>query len=203
MTLLSFLRRLFGVEPFSGTAPKPAVKPNFKNTIIEVALGLERENIRESEGKNRGPGIRRFWGATSFGFAGYEQRQPWCAAAAAWNIAEAASKFFGGKGVVPFSLPRSARVVDWPTWARANSTHWKVLSPKNNEAQAGDIIGWDFNGDDPSGTHMGIVLSDERADGTFTTGEGNTDPDGSREGNGYYLKKRTRSKAIYLIRWVG
>lgn len=200
MTALAFLRRIFGLENIAGIPTPKKESVGMDEAMVEVAEELASERIRETS-TNQGPGIARFWAATSYP-TGYKDRQPWCAATLAWIVREAAKRTYGA--TVPFRLPTSARVLDWIDWARENKGHWQLLSPAKSTVMEGDIVGWDFNGDEGGGTHIGLATSDERKDGRFDTAEGNTNAAGSRDGNGFYLKdNRTRKSAIFIIRSIG
>ena len=163
-----------------------------------IAIAESQLGIRETS-KNQGPGIRKFWTATSYGTAGYDDRQPWCAAYACWLVREATQIVFP-EGDQPYTLPRDAAVVNWVKWAKENKMDVDCITGK---VKAGDILLWDFNGPDkPGGTHMGIAVSEEHADGTFVTCEANTNEEGSRDGNGVFRRTaRTRHRTIAVLRF--
>jgi len=201
MTFFSFIRRIFGVETFTQPA-KVQRAAHMEETMVAVAEELVSEHIRESHGPNQGPGIKRFWEATSYK-DGYAMHEPWCAAAMCWIVREAAFRRFG-LPPYPWRLPTSAAVNQWRKWAEDNRSHWQLLDPAKATVEEGDIVGWDFNGTKLGGTHIGLAISDERRDGTFDTAEGNTSPAGSRDGGGFYeLHHRTRKSAIFIIRFIG
>jgi hypothetical protein len=121
----------------------------------------------------------------------------------AWVVREAANRMSEPE-YVPFMLPRSAAVNDWPKWARGAS-QWAVVDPHTEKVKAGDIVCFDFHGRDNSGgTHIAIATGNETSAGTFETVEGNTSPDGSRDGNGVYLRNsRTRKGVFSVLRYTG
>ena len=208
MNLLKWIKQMIGLESMVKPSGASQFAANVKRGLVAEMLRVVREldaaDIRETEGKNQGPGIRQFWGATSYGFKGYDDRQPWCAAAACWIVREACFRIFGvNLAALPFRLPRSAAVLGWIDWAKSNSPHWQYLNPLKTKVRAGDIIGWDFNGPMPSGTHIGIAVTDEDGNGRFSSGEGNTDATGTREGDEFLIHpNRTRKGAIYIIRYA-
>jgi cell wall-associated NlpC family hydrolase len=59
------------------------------------------------------------------------------------------------------------------------------------KAQAGDIVMYTFS-------HVGIVISDNGK--TIQTVEGNTNGEGSREGDGVYFKTRNKSLVKRFVR---
>jgi peptidoglycan hydrolase-like protein with peptidoglycan-binding domain len=73
-------------------------------SIAARIVGLARADlgIRETEGKNHGPGIAKFWPATNYP-TGYANREPYCAAAVCYWVKEAA-----GSIKPAFDLPRTA-----------------------------------------------------------------------------------------------
>lgn len=188
---------VLGFKPMAPNFKSPG---SFKDTMAGVVREEVARGIRETS-RNQGPGIEKYWPCTSYGIQGYTDRLPYCAAAMCYVVAEAVKRFFT-TSPVPFALPTSAGVVNWPVWARKQKDSWRVLDPKLSPVKAGDLVCWDFNGtDEPGGTHIGFALSDERKDGTFASGEGNTNASGSREGDGFYEKNsRTRKAAFAIIR---
>lgn len=193
---MNFISRIIAFFRRSSPAPAAAATRSFAAELVKVATQQAALGIRETS-HNHGPGIEKFWTATSYGPAGYRNREPWCAAFLCWVVKQAALGHYGESP--PFRLPRSAAVNDWPAWAQSQPA-WKVVKP--SPVKAGDIICWDFNGRDNSGgTHIGLAISNERADGTFDTIEGNTNAEGSRDGNGvYHRTTRTRKAAFAILR---
>lgn len=198
----SFFSRILSWFRRPAASESPVKKPlTFPQVLVQVSLEKGNQGIRETS-RNRGPGIEELWTATSYGTAGYRKREPWCATGAAWSVREAARRHFGESA--PFRLPRSAAVNDWPRWAD-DSPVWRRFDPKATKVQPGDIICWDFNGrDEPGGTHIGVAVSGERSDGTYDTSEANTNAEGSREGNGWFIRTtRTRKGVFAILRYVG
>lgn len=128
--------------------------------------------------RNQGPGIKKYWPATSYP-EGYANREPWCAAFVAWCVAQ----FLGEKA----SRPKSAAV---PRWVPdALKLGWKVFGPRDGLLfpASGDIVVFAFS-------HIGIVESFDG--GVIQTIEGNTDDGGSREG----LEVARRHRALAICR---
>lgn len=136
--------------------------------------------------RNRGPGIAKFWEATSYP-KGMQDRQPWCAAFVAWVVRQAMR-------VEPRLLldeatrPKSAAVKYWIPAARR--LKWEIFEVRGGKAeggsvpQPGDIVVYTFS-------HIGVV---EAFNGAVLAIEGNTDDAGSREGR--VVAARLRSLSI-------
>lgn len=147
--------------------------------------------VRETS-KNQGPGIEKYWAATSY-TEGYKNREPWCAAFVAWVIAEAMRRGHA-LGLTEATRPKSAAVRDWLTWAEKPSSGALVfhVGDKDHKPDDGDIVVFTFS-------HIGIVAG-PLTNGYFRTVEGNTDASGSREGGGVFAKNRASSLAKAFIR---
>lgn len=126
-------------------------------------------------GINRGPLVQRFLASVGLG-PGY----PWCAAFMSHVLRQA--------GYVGGPTKGRAAVRNWAKWAKDENKVY--LKPKR-----GDLFYW-LN---KNGTgHIGIVA--EVNGGTVRTYEGNTNAQGSREGDGVYEKSRQTS-GLRFIRW--
>lgn len=146
-------------------------------------LAVARTQIGVAEtSRNRGPGLAKYWPATTYP-DGMKNREPWCAAFAAWCVMRA----LGASA----PRPRSARVRDWvPDALRLG---WRVFGPRDGLLfpEPGDIVVFTFS-------HIGIV---ERFDGGHViTIEGNTDDAGSREGREVAVRSRSVSLCRSFIR---
>lgn len=105
--------------------------------------------------------------------------EPWCSAFVYWCHIRA--------GV---SIPGPARSYAWsPTWFKSHLV---------DEPASGDVFGIYFKELGRIG-HVGIV---SKVDGSFIeTIEGNTNADGSREGNGVWKKRRLKRQIRSYSRW--
>ena len=196
MKLPHFIRWLFGIDKLN-TMDKPL---SFPEAIVIVAREQAALGIHE-DSQNHGDGIAKYWTATSYP-DGYVNREPYCAAFGCWVIKEAMIRFYGDVDHAPFLRPKSARVLDWPAWARKdeNEDVWDIKDPDATRVRPGDILLYDFNGPTKSGgTHLAIATSNERVDGTFDTCEGNTNAAGSREGDGVYEKHTRKRTSLFAI----
>lgn len=157
-----------------------------------VAVLMTRANFRETS-QNQGPGIADYWPATSYP-DGYRERAPYCAAFACWGVREAT------KGrEVPFSLPKSALVLDWVAWTTANKGKGvELLDPKADgfKIRAGDICLMKFGG----GKGHLFVSRGPGDTGQTLTIEANTDDALSREGDGTFAKVRSVASIYKVVR---
>ena len=147
-----------------------------------ISVAQSQRGVKETS-KNQGPGIEKYWSATSYGVAGYHERLPWCAAFVSWVVKSA--------GVLSQDkLPNTAGAFEFQSWAKSNGIPI-TMSPRS--VSRGDIVVFSFS-------HIGIATSDSSGN-SFTTIEGNTDSSGSREGGGVWEKTRSLSSlssAIHL-----
>jgi peptidoglycan hydrolase-like protein with peptidoglycan-binding domain len=157
----------------------------FGKVLVEAA-GQE-VGIRETS-KNLGPGIAKYWKATSYP-GGYANSEPYCAAFICWLFFVAARAI--GAGSVRFTLPTSPVAYDFETWAKAN--HGKGVSFVSNP-QPGDVFTL------ARASHVGLVVG--VTGDVIETIEGNTDGSGSREGDGVYRRTRPISSVRKFIRAV-
>lgn len=168
-------------------------------TAAELFLDIARRDVGQTERtSNRAPWIEKYWPDTSYP-KGHEDRQPYCAAAVCYWLAQLGRELRGegelkntfGMDSTAFNKWRckSARAFGWRDWARDKGL--QVL-PESATAQPGDIIVFDFS-------HVGLVEADLGKSG-FATIEANTNAAGSREGDGCWNKTRARHLAQCLIR---
>lgn len=141
------------------------------NPVSERALHVARSYVGEREtSHNSGPFVDRFLQAV-----GLKPGYPWCAAFVYNCLLEA--------GFPPQKLPsrsRAAAVRNWESWARQHNAI-------RREPERGYLFYWiNANGTG----HIGFVRGVEST-AAFSTIEGNTNPRGSREGDGVYQNTRT------------
>ena len=113
---------------------------------------------------------------------GLSGRYAWCAAFASHVFVEADVK---------------APVSAWsPDWFRSNVVYSKNrITIEDFRSQPGQVIGLYYEGLGRIG-HVGLIVGEDRLH--YRTIEGNTGPDGGRDGDGVYKKIR-RKKGIYKI----
>lgn len=154
-----------------------------------VRLARADLGIRETEGKNQGPGIAKFWPATNYP-EGYENREPYCAAAVCYWVKAAA-----GTLKPPFELPRTATAFGFLAWAEKQAGREVEIVAKGATFQPGDIVVFEFS-------HVGIVEARCPAGKTTVqTIEANTSPTGAgNEGGGVFRRPRPRNLIRGIIR---
>jgi hypothetical protein len=147
--------------------------------------------VRES-GRNSGEDVRKYQEATNLEERGFA----WCAAFVDWCIKEwltdaEAVKWLGLRVRTPEAWrPKTALAYGFLNWAKDRPNTTEVLMPRA-KAQAGDIVMYTFS-------HVGIVISDNGK--TIQTVEGNTNEEGSREGDGVYYRTRNKSLVKRFVR---
>lgn len=155
--------------------------------LVDVAL--REVGAHEQGGSNLGARVEVYQAATTLPIAAW----PWCAAFVAWCLAQ---WIHDPKVIDTLQLAdpatwrfRSARAFDLESWGRA---HGASLISSEAPCKPGDLVTYSFS-------HCGIVVRDN-GDGTFEAVEGNTGADGSRDGDGVYLKRRPKSAVRYFVR---
>jgi peptidoglycan hydrolase-like protein with peptidoglycan-binding domain len=168
---------------------RPAPRPS-GNTIprLLVDLAIADIGIKETS-RNQGPGIAKYWEATTYP-AGYKNREPYCAAAVCYWIREACT---GRK--VPFDLPRSALAFDFLTWPSRQLNQGLLYLNKRADLLPGDIIVWEFS-------HVSVLEHPApKAQTQLRTIDANTSPESSNnEGGGVYRRTRARTLVRGVVR---
>lgn len=149
--------------------------------IVEIALS--QVGVRETDGNNQGPEIKRYQLATWLQPGPW----PWCAAFTAWVLREAS--IAAGRDDVKLCRDASAY-----GWEKHGAKRGWILLPEQSPALPGDFVTFDFS-------HIGIVISDNGP--TIATVEGNTNGRGDRDsesGDGVWKKSRVRPLVKTFIR---
>lgn len=145
---------------------------------------MELVGVREATGKNDGPEVARVLLTVGLG-EGYS----YCAAT------NYACYTWAGE-----TLPGKPSDYAWsPTWADASKVVWRPSDPSPYEAVPADVFTLYYPSLKRVG-HTGLVL---RQEGQYViTFEGNTNADGAREGNGFWIKRRRLSEIHRITRWI-
>lgn len=165
-----------------------------RQLLIEIAL----EDVDKVEvSRNRAKWIEKYWPDTSY-VGGYANREPYCAAACAFWLAELGRRLAErgqlkatlGKSLVQFNSWRckSARAFDWLKWAELRGL--KVL-PDYRTPEPGDFMVFDMS-------HIGVVQR-VLPSGQLQTVEANTGITGDREGEGCFVKIRSPKLALGFV----
>lgn len=160
------------------------------NNPIALIAEVAREYLGTREtSRNQGPHFAAFWAATNY-HVGEENREPWCAAFVCFCVQEAMRR---NPAIAMPHPPRFAAVSEWIPWARQPEVGALVFGPFSDATAApGDILVFQFS-------HIGIVTG-RKPGGWISTIEGNTNGEGSREGDGVYEKTRGYSSVRAFIR---
>ncbi len=148
----------------------------------ELAEIARREvGVREVT-RNDAPRIRQYWSAVPACEGNWKVRAAWCAGFVSWCVREADPEWE--------DRPAFEGVSEWLGWCIKHAEI--VCHPdqgvfsKEHAPSAGDIVIFL-----PHFSHIGIVTGWN--DGAVETIEGNTNDEGSREGDGVYARRRSLS----------
>ena len=142
-----------------------------------AATYLSQIGVKEATGNNDGPQVEAYLAVT-----GFTAGAPWCAAFVAWTYTT---------NDVP--NPKSA----WsPAWfPESKVIYSRDVSSTGTIPQRGDVFGI-YYGSLGRIAHVGFVH--QWGDNIVITVEGNTNDDGSREGNRVAMKRRP-ARTIYKV----
>lgn len=165
-----------------------------KNPLSIVAEIAESQVGVHESGENTGSQVKKYQATTSLGGTGW----PWCAAFVCWCFQEALKRPGFKLAVSLDQVPRSARAFGFDTtWAKSvkafTFSGGKVNSKTGPQPKRGDIVVFSFS-------HVGIVTADYEGGGYVATVEGNTNEEGSREGNAVVKKRRSLSVCRNFVR---
>lgn len=147
-------------------------------SVLQVAS--KEVGVREV-GDNRGARVQQYQAATTLGGTGW----PWCAAFVCWCIQQVFGRTTGRKLFTPSA---SCDVI--LAWARKLG----ILKSTPVAGCAGLVMASKYDA-----THIFLVESVHP--GYVVTIEGNTNTNGSRNGNGVYRRKRPLSSKYLYVHW--
>ena len=157
---------------------------NGKNYYIKrlSAVYTAEIGVRELTGKNDGKRVEEYLASCGLG-KGYA----WCAAFVNWCMVQSGVRGAG-----------SAWSPDW--FPSANTIYTRGGRGNINPSKC-DVMGL-YYADKKRIAHVGFI--DDWAEGSdYTlTVEGNTNDDGSREGDGVYRKRRLKAQVYRVSRWI-
>jgi hypothetical protein len=96
---------------------------------------------------------------------------------------------------VTFQRPETAGAWDFENWCKSVDKTVMLKKPHKGDIKRGDIVCFTFS-------HIGIATLPPDSNGFISTVEGNTNGEGSREGDGVYKKTRHISKIRSRIRFM-
>lgn len=161
-----------------------------RERLVSIAL---RDRGKTEETHNQADWIAKFWPTTTYP-DGMENQEPYCAAGCCYWVCEwvkmpEVQQAFGMSASEMESWrPKSPAVFDWNDWAEAKGLQ---MLGRDEVLHTGDIFIFDCS-------HIGVVWTD-RGQNVLTM-EANTGPMGERDGDGAYVKIRSRSEARNFIR---
>lgn len=151
-----------------------------------VNVARSQLGVIETTNDNQGPGIDKYWKATTYP-NGMAKKEPWCAAFASWVIQES-------KILPPAELPRTSGVSEFLNWANRKPYAQRINNPRS--IAKGDLVFL------KSSSHIGIATTDSDASGGFRSIDGNTGAPGGRGNQGVHEKPRRVSGMRAIIRIV-
>ena len=160
-----------------------SILPERIASIAESKIG-----IRETGGANKGTALAEFFAADDYR-PSPDHGYAWCAAFVC-RIVQLAME---GRQWT-FERPRSAGAWRFEDWSLAqDASTWTKKNP-GLDIKRGDLVIFKIS-------HIGIAVSDADANGGFFCVEGNTGPNGGRDGDGVYKKNRHTNLVKTRIRF--
>lgn len=152
--------------------------------IAESQIGTEEDRAHT----NKGSDIAKYQASTELDGQGW----PWCAAFVDWCVAKYA-RTYPDRLPDYFLLPKTAAAFGLEDWGREQKG--RVFSPYSPLApQVGDIVVYKFS-------HCGVVTELIASDPVnFFAVEGNTNPEGGRDGYTVAHRKRSRHEVRSFVR---
>jgi peptidoglycan hydrolase-like protein with peptidoglycan-binding domain len=176
--------------PANGTLTGPQLDDLLKTgqptattlNLRALQIAESQEGVKEATGKNDGPIVEGYLKEVGLG-AGFS----WCMAFVVWCYSQAAAQL-GAKN----PLNKTGGVLD--QW---NHTACRKITPSQiDNFQPGDIFILDLG---LGHGHTGMIIS-KINDGEVATVEGNTNDNGSANGDGVYIRSRHISSFAGIIR---
>lgn len=161
-------------------------EPAKDDVPCHLQVMLDQVGVTERTGKNDGHEVEQYLASVGLG-AGH----PWCAALPHWSYRSC------GRVMEPareFAMARRWHTQERRTWERSGWT------PKPGErlSRPGDHLALYYANLGRIG-HTAVVEAED--DDYFSTVEGNTNAEGSREGNGVHRRRRLKRSTYCLSRW--
>lgn len=167
---------LIGAYTLHASPVKSETKEDLRAKV--AATYTAEIGVRETLGANDSPEIRQYLATTSV-----KVPAAWCAAFVSYC--------YSVNGV---PNPRSA-------WSPSYFTPKKCINIKASPPLQADVFGVYYNNLGRI-AHIGFIDRWPREGDYFITVEGNTNNDGSREGNGVYKKRRPKRSAYRVARYI-
>lgn len=153
------------------------VLPEVKPTLPEIYLS--QVGVREATGRNDGPEVEMYLASV-----GLKKGYPWCSGFVAWSLNQA-------------EIPH--RINAWSPTAENRNNFVFRNSKFVTEPQSGDVFTIWYTKLKRIG-HTGFYHENQN-ESIIVTVEGNTNSQGSREGDGVYKKYRSLKTIHSISRW--
>lgn len=161
---------------------RPAIA-SFDLPDLVARMAESKIGTREKGRNNEGAEIDEFESAT---WLDPKDLNPWCASFICWCIREALGQFAGTPP--KWKRPQTPGAWDFERWAKEQKLDLK--KPPSGDIKRGDIVIYTFS-------HIGIAVADSNSFGVECV-EGNTNENGSRDGN--VVAKKTRAHNVIRSR---
>jgi hypothetical protein len=163
------------------TASKKELSVDARKALQEkvIATFESQVGVKENLGANDSKEIRVYLKSV-----GISQPAYYCAAFVCW-----------GYTVNGVTNPRTA-------WSPSLFPKSNVIDIRQKVPEPGDAFGVYYN-DKGRIAHVGVIKKWPRDSEYFISIEGNTNNDGSRNGDGVYLKRSLKRRAFKVSRWIG
>lgn len=158
--------------------------------MVDEAIGQVLQTARNEIGvrevgtSNTGKRVQSYQAATTLGGTGW----PWCAAFVAWCMKYALGNDLAQTVWIPTAS--CDLILDW-------ATRKGIISTTPIAGCVGLVMASRHDA-----THTFIVTAVDNDDETFSTIEGNTNNDGSAEGNGVYTRTRRFENRYLFVHWM-
>lgn len=149
-----------------------------------VSTAIEEVGVREETGNNDGVRVEEYIVSTGYNA---NSQIPWCAAFVNWTLQRCGID-------VNLTYPAFS-----PAYFSQEKMVWSNDGRYMGCVRPGDLAGFYYPTLNRIG-HVGIIVSVHEK--YFVTCEGNTNGGGSRDGDGVYLKKRTKRQTRYVSNWI-
>lgn len=175
----------------------PPLKPGERSLVYRaMQYMLAQVGVKEATGNNDGPAVEAFLRAVGLGRGFY-----WCMAFVYWAFSNAFYDLFKNNNTIILPLLKTGGCMMQYNFCKINAGKpgyetMIVLNPKEHDPKPGDIFIIDLG---KGAGHTGVITN-INLDGSLATVEGNTNDNGSANGDGVYERVRHVEKLFALIR---
>ncbi len=152
-------------------------------------IAAKEIGTEEIDGTNCGPRVNEYKAATTLP---PKEAWPWCAAFVCWVVREAMRE--AGRAYT-FKRPTTASAWGMEGWSLSQDHSTRTIKKPGRDIVSGDIVVFTFS-------HIGFAVGSPDEHGYFSTIEGNTDGQGTREGGAVLGKRRHISAVRSVIRFT-